>query len=177
MKWNLLTYNQKIKLLITAAVLFLFICYQYALKKTWTVYEEYKQNNVHADQSGNYMSLIPGLQNQEKKMADLISNHTADTVNTPKETLAFITSFCKQSRLRLTEYQPLQITENTNFNIATRQISVEGNYAGLLKLLYELENQRFYGRLCSAYFKSIEDPYSNKITLTCTFYLQNLITK
>ncbi|MBK8787013.1 MAG: hypothetical protein IPN43_11095 [Chitinophagaceae bacterium] len=110
-------------------------------------------------------------------MADLIKNHTADTVNSPKETLAFITSFCKLNKLKLTEYLPMQITENSNFNIATRQISVEGSYTLLLKLLFELENQQFYGRLCSANFKSIEDPYSHKIILTCTLYLQNLILK
>ena len=177
MKWNLLTYKQKIKLLTIGAMLFLFICYQYALKKTWNVYQEYSQNYINADQSGNYINLIPGLQYQEKKVVDLINNHTADTINTPKETLAFITFFCKQGRLKLTEYLPMQITENSNFNLATRQISVEGSYMSLLKLLYELENQRFYGRLCSAYFKSTEDPYSHKIILTCTFYLQNLIPK
>lgn len=138
---------------------------------------EYNKNYINADQSGNYVNLFPGLQYQEKKVADLINNHTADTINTPKETLAFITFFCKQSRLKLTEYLPMQITENSNFNLATRQISVEGSYMSLLKLLYELENQRFYGRLCSAYFKSTEDPYSHKIILTCTFYLQNLIPK
>lgn len=177
MKWNLLAYNQKIKLLGLAAVIFMFICYQYPFKKTWYAYTAYQENAVNAEQSGNFINLFPGLQQQEKKMADLIKNHTADTVNSPKETLAFITSFCKLNKLKLTEYLPMQITENSNFNIATRQISVEGSYTLLLKLLFELENQQFYGRLCSANFKSIEDPYSHKIILTCTLYLQNLILK
>lgn len=177
MKWSLLTYNQKIKLLSLAAVIFMLICYQYAFKKTWYTYTEYRENSVNAEQSGNFIHLFPGLQQQEKKMAGLINNHTADTVNSPKETLAFITSFCKLNRLKLTEYLPMQLTENSNFNIATRQISVEGNYTLLLKLLFELENRQLYGRLCSANFKSTEDPYSHKIILTCTLYLQNLILK
>lgn len=177
MKLSNLSYNHKTKLLSIGALLFLLICYQYAFKKTWNIFQEYRQNYTNADQSGNYQNLIPGLQYQEKKMADLINNHISDTLNTPKETLAFITSFCKQSRLKLTEYLPVQIAENSGFNIATRQISVEGSFKGLIKLLYELENQQFYGRLCSASFKSVEDPYSHNIILTCTFYLQNLIAK
>lgn len=177
MKWSLLSYNQKLKLLAAAAILLLYISFQYAIKKTWSVYKEYQENYSNAQQSDSYINLIPAVKQQEKKMADMIRNNTSDTINTPKETLAFITAFCKQNRLKLIEYQPAQLAENSSFNIATRQVSVEGSYSNLLKLLYQIENSQLYGRLCSASFKSVEDPQTQNITLTCTFYLQNLIQK
>lgn len=177
MKWGLLTYKQKTKLLAIGIIVLFFICYLYAFKKTWVIYNEYSENVTKAEQAVDYITLSPALQSEEKKIAGIIKTHTADTLNSTKETLAFITSFCKQNRLKLTEYLPMQVSENSNFNIATRQISVEGNYKGLLKLLYELENRQSYGRLCSASFKSVEDPYSHKISLICTFYIQNLIPK
>ena len=177
MKWQALSYNQKLKLLGAAALILLLLCYQYGFKNTWTVYADYQDNKIKTAQLGDYVILMPVLKNEEKKINDLIKNNLADTLNDAKETLAFITSFCKTEGLKLTEYQPMQITENSSFNIATRQVSVEGYYTGLLKLLYELENHQSYGRLCSASFKAVEDISSGKIALSCTFYLQNLMRK
>ena len=177
MKWHALSYNQKLKLLAAAAIVILILCYQYGFKNTWAVYADYKENKLKTEQLGDYVALMPVLKNEEKKINDLIKNNLADTLSDAKETLAFITSFSKTSGIKLIEYQPMQITQNNSFNIATRQITVEGNYTGLLKLLYELENHQSYGRLCSAFFKSAEDISSGKISLTCTFYLQNLIRK
>lgn len=165
------------KLLGITALVLSILCYQYGFKNTWNVYSDYKENKIKTEQLGDYANLMPILKNEEKKVNDLIKNNLADTVNDAKETLSFITLFCKSAALKLTEYQPAQISENSNFNIATRQVSVEGSYSGLLKLLYELENHQTYGRLCSASFKSSEDPSTGKIILSCTFFLQNLIRK
>jgi hypothetical protein len=177
MKWHLLSYKQKIKLLVASALVILILCYQYGFKNTWNVYADYKENKIKTEQLEDYVNLMPLLKNEEKKINDLIKNNLLDTLTDAKETLAFITTFCKINNLKLTEYQPVQIAGNDNFNIATRQISVEGNYSGLLKLVYELENHQIYGRLCSVIFKSAEDPTSGKISLSCTFYLQNLMKK
>ncbi|MBS1509217.1 MAG: hypothetical protein JST86_00135 [Bacteroidetes bacterium] len=177
MKWQLLSYNQKLKLLGVAALAMLVLCYQYGFKNTWAVYNEYQENKTRTDQLENYTILMPEIKSEEKRINDLIKNNLSDTLYDAKETLAFVTTFCKNKHLKLTEYQPVQVTENSSFNIATRQITVEGDYTGLLMLLFEMENHQNYGRLCSAVFKSTEDASSGKITLSCTFFLQNLIRK
>jgi hypothetical protein len=177
MKWKNLKYEQKIKFLITGASVMLILCYQYGLKKTWISYNEYKENKIKTDQLSSYVANIPSIQNDEKIIDGILKNNIADTLNSDRQTLAFITFFCKKNKLWLTDYQPIQVTENSNFNIATTQVTIGGSYINILKLLFEIENLQSYGRLCSVLFKSNEDLNSGKIILKCTFYLQNLIRK
>jgi hypothetical protein len=177
MKWHLLTYKQKLRVMGLVAFVLIILSYQYGIKKTWVVYDEYSENSEKIKRSSQAALLLPQLKVEEKKINEIIKNNLSDTLTAPKETLAFITGFCKENQLRLIEYLPIQLSENSSYNIATRQISVEGVYADLLKLLYQLENNQFFGRLCSAVFKRTEDPVNDKIALTCTFFLQTLIQK
>jgi hypothetical protein len=177
MNWSKLTYKQRKRLLWLASIVALLICYQYAFKKTWEIYGEYKENNDKAARSVDHLQSLPRLQKEAAMINDLIKSNISDTVNKPKEMLAFIGSFCKQHKMRLMEYSPMQLADGSDFNIATSQVTVEGYYKGLLKLIYELENHQSYGRLRAASFKSTEDPYTGNISLACTIYLQNLIPK
>lgn len=177
MKWNSLTYQQKLRTLIAGSIVMLIFCYQYGFKNTWNIYSEYQQNKTRTEQVNNYLSTVPYLKTEEEVVNDIIKKNFADTINSDRLTLAFITSFCKTNNLLLTDYQPMQIVENNNFDIATRQIAVEGSYIYLLKLLFEIENVQSYGRLCSVLFKGTEDISTGNVILKCTFYLQNLITK
>lgn len=176
MNWRSFTYRRKMRLLWGGGLLLFVAAFQFSFSKTWQLYRALQKNKELASESQTQAAAASRVGNESKEMDRLIQKYYLDTVNTPKATLAFITSFCKLSRLELIEYQPLQVYEQAGTMVATRQITVKGHYSGLLKLLYELENHQNFGRLCSVTFKSIEEPSTENILLYSTIYLQNIIS-
>lgn len=175
MNWNTLRYKQKVRILGSGAIILLIVCYLYGFKQTLAIYNKYEESKIKAEKSTDYANLFPLLQYEEKRLNTFIKNNLVDSTTTSKETLAFIGSYCKAHNLQVIEYLPAQVTENKVFNIVTSQVTVGGSYKELVQLVYELENHQHFGRLCSLSFKSTEDPYNGNISLTATFYLQNLI--
>lgn len=172
-----LTYKQKSRLIAAGVIILLLACYQYAFKPTFAIYSEYGLNKQKADEAENYASQYSRLHNEERELNSIIETSLTDSSNAQREILNYFGSFCKKNKLELKEYLPMPLVENKNFNIATSRIMLEGGFKNVLRLVYELENLKHFGRICSVSFTKKADPYDQKEVLISTIFLQNLIRK
>lgn len=173
MNWSTLPYKKKILLLRAASVLVVLLVYFYGISPTIKEFNAYKENSrkVIALQANPYMKISGEL----RKVKQVLDNISSDSSAIVLNSLNYLTQYCKDNQLKLAEYKPLAPLLHQALAVTTRKVTVEGGFIPLVRLLYDLETQQHYGMLSSVYFKTTEDLNNQKITLNCTFYLQNLI--
>lgn len=166
------TYRQKNQWLILGAVLLLIIAYWFSFRKTIHAYQ--KNNNlttqVEQIQNANY-----NIQQLEQQLAK-----TNIQKATPfNQTVLFekISQFCKSNQLDILTFEEPQIVTTDNYEVTTNYMEIEGAFAAITRLVYELEQQLKLGRIASVKYKLDYNRKTKKDFLIGKIYLQNIDNK
>jgi hypothetical protein len=174
--WEKLSYRKKIKILGGAAVLLLIICYKFSISGTITEYSTYKQNVQLNAQPGTEAPSGVLLEEKEKQLNRLLEQFALDTLDNSKNLLSLVGNYCNSHDCIVKDYIPYAVSPTDSLQVLTRVVNVEGSYINCLKLVYELETRWKAGRVSSVLFKSYTDVNKSETHLTCSIYIQNLIT-
>lgn len=169
------SYKQKLKAIGIAAVIIFIICYRFAFSKTIVEYSLYKKQSNYASVLNNQENSINSLKYKEKKINEFFGQFILDTLQNEKNFLFVSSKFCTSNYLKIKEYTPYAISKESNVNIATKSITIEGSFNNIVKLIYYLEMEHQIGRIVSTNYKSITDGKEKKLKLNCTIYIQNLL--
>jgi hypothetical protein len=170
-KW---TYRQKLRLLLPAFGLALILCYLLAFRLTIREYQQYdrlRQVPVAGDPGDHALAV---LEEKKRTLEQLDLLHATDTVVLDRQLLNTLDSCCEAFHLDLKEYKPLPVPDTGG--VWTRRVTVEGRFAGALRLVYVLEQKHPLCRVASVDFKKYKDNQDKKNRLSCTLYVQNLVT-
>ncbi|HEY1872066.1 MAG TPA: hypothetical protein VGG71_13475 [Chitinophagaceae bacterium] len=171
-----ISYDKKLKILGLVSLLSIFLCYRYAIKETMAQYKDFNNYKKVLELNVPATSSTEKLVAREKQMEMLFSRFELDTLQPYKNLLFTSGIFCGNNHLKLKEYRLFHFSECDSIRLLTRIVSIEGEFAGCLKMIYQLETLEIVGRVSSVEFKSYLDPQDKKTKLTCTLYVQNLIS-
>jgi hypothetical protein len=174
MRFSILPYKKRLLYLVIAWAFFILLAYHLAIKKTILLY----QTNVMVTQNMKQVQNIgKDLAQTELRLADLntyLTPYTLDSIRNQQLIMNQISDLCKAYNLTLKHFPKAGLFNENYFSIETNIIEIEGGFANLLRLVYELETRHKIGRIASTSFKSYVDTRNKKTILSLIIYLQNV---
>ena len=170
-----LKYKHRFYLLIIGFVFFLIISWKLALKNIFVLNNECKTINEQLLAAENAPEQILKYQKQLQIIESRIGKNITLNKNINQLLLEKVSRYCKKNNIRFYELPQAHTIQDDIFIIETNKVVLEGSYTKLLKLLYQLETEKCYGKIISANFESEIDLRTNRIQLYLTIYLQNII--
>lgn len=167
--------KHKNSVLLIGFILLSWVCYKIPIKQTINA----KRDCTLLKQEQSLFSDIPQqvvLLNTEKKYLDSILNkYQFSSDNSFQSNLLHtVTSFTLAHHLSVVTFEePHQfMKEETKLN--TFSFSIRGNFSNSLKLIYELEQVKKFGKILTVNFERKKNYRTNKKYLEATILLQRL---
>ncbi len=167
------TYRKKVQLLFIGIIVMLFLSYQFSFKKTINSYFEYSDNKEKLDSVQNAPQQISAVQKQLASIENAVRMNPDTSSDFQKMLLEKVSLYCQQNNLVLREFPQTIYFNNRDFEVETNQIVVEGSFIKILKLVYELEQNFYVGKLVSLKFSSQKDYKTGIIKLYGELFFQN----
>lgn len=171
-----LNYKTKFKLFWITAALIIFVSYHVAFSKTVELYQDCRKLAGEIAQLEQVRESLPLLKEKGLNLDRQLSFYALDTLDPEKNLLQVASEFCSKRGLRIKQYYLLNLVEQDSIKTLSRLISLEGSFTSNLQLLYNLETKKRTGKIVSAEFQSYVDNLDKNLKLTCTLYIENLIS-
>jgi hypothetical protein len=153
-------------LLIVVTPLFV---WQYAVKETVTQWRTTMKSRRQITELRN--SQTPQIDRHEVQAADREMILSGLVV---AELLPLIQS----EDLRIVHFSPCVTSETDGIVLATGQLSVQGGFSGIVKLLEEMERKMTGCKIIAAHYRTTKPRNRKEVkTLDCTVYIQQITTK
>ena len=167
------TYRKKNRALwIAAALAFLFAWY-FSISETVSAYSECNAIEERLGQANDLPVQVAALQTQLKRMEQALGFRKDTATGFQEILLKAVSGYCKEKGIVLKEFpSPVANTEN-GYVVETSMFTVEGDFTGVLKLVYLLEQKERLGRIASVEYKKAKNQ-SKKTVLLTTIYVQNV---
>ena len=172
-----LTYKQKFLLTILFSIIFLFIAYRTAIRKTIdrrNLCDELKSN---LELVQNAPQQIAGMQLQLEKLNSIIGRNDTLSKDNWQQILEITANYCKKHKIDLIEISDPLIIERGDYIIETNKLELEGPFIKINRFIYLLEQQYNIGHVISTEFKSRQDIRTKRVSLRTIIFLQNIKKK
>lgn len=168
--------KQKIRLLCAGLVLSLFFIYQFSIRNTINVYQQYKHNYIPEELLQEKQDAYSQLRQKDHLLNQLLKKVAPvnDSLNDEQVVLKHVTMLCEQYKLKLDYFSPFNIFEYENINVNTKIVAVEGGFHRILRFINDMENNHLPARISAVEYKSYEDRQTETTKLTAKIYLQQL---
>ena len=168
-----LSYKQKNRLLIALAAVFLFMTYFLGIKKTFSKYRECKELENKVQLAVNAPAELTEVEKKYNAMEKSMESFAAE-INVQQSLLGVVSKYCNENGLVVKDFiQPVMSSEK-DVTIETNSFVVEGPFARMLRLVYNLEQINRLGRIASVNFSLKRDYAAKSNNLTATIYIQNI---
>ncbi len=169
-----ITYQQKLLYTLIAGVLFSIVIYNLALSKTISLAIKNNELQQQISKNQDAPKQIEVVSQKIKRIEQLVGDKAYNKIDIHQVLLESVTGYVQQNGLILKDFpQPFVIAEN-GYITKTAQLTVEGDFIPLLKLIYFLENNYKVGKVIAVDFKTTKEIRTRKRKLNTTIYLQNV---
>lgn len=166
MKW--LAKYKGIAWLALVVVIVPLAVYNYAIRSTvkqWRMTGKYRQE----------IELLRGAQSRSAKPQSIQTTDTEMILS--GLAVAGLLPFIESEKLRIEHFSPYVTSDKDGIALTTGQLSVQGTFAGIVKLLCQLESEMPYCKVISTQYRSVKPRNRGSTkTLTCTIYIQQIMT-
>lgn len=152
----------------------IFITYWVAILPTIQISRQLRDTKAKLLQVENAPEIIAQFQKQMNSINSKIGENYSQGPEFQKNILDEISKYCEIHSLTLREFPEVHTYQKQDYEFITAYARIEGEFIPLLKLLYELESGRLYGRLISVDFLSTDDFKSKRLRLTMSIYIQTI---
>ncbi len=171
------TYKTKNLIALLVTILFLFIAYHFAIKKSIDLYFENNTIHLRLEQVKNAPKLIADYKTTLVNLNNQLGYIGSENKLSQDKILELVEGFCEKNNSFLTEYSKTILNTNKAFNIETNVIEIDGKYTDIVKLIYEIEYNKNISKVNAVYFIKEKNISTKRTRLTATIYLQNINIK
>lgn len=170
-----LTYKQQLLYTLIGGFIFSIIIYNVALSNTISLVVKNSDFEAQISKSQDAPEQIQFAKQKIKRIEQLVgTNNDYSELDIHQVLLEAVTSYVQKNGLILKDFpQPFIGIEN-GYITKTAQLTVEGDFISLLKLIYFLENDYNVGKVVAVDFKTSKELRTRKRKLNTTIYLQNV---
>jgi len=165
--------NRKNKLLITAFIIIMYVCYSFAFSATIKNYQVYNKKKEILQDNANTPSLLHLLKQKNNQLEkDLMPFNYITQSSFQNELLSKINGLNPANNLKITSFDEPHIFKN-NLNIfRSYSFSLEGSFATILMLINALENDGTFGYIKHIAFTKKTNYETGASRLTAYIILQ-----
>ena len=173
-----LTYKQRLLYILIGGGVFSFVIYNMALSNTIDIAIKNSEYREQIAKSKNAPEQIKILTQKIKRIEQLVgTNKDYTAVDIHQVLLESVTGYVQKNELILKDFPQPYITSNNGYVTKTAELTVEGRFINLLKLIYFLENNYTVGKVVAVDFKTSKELRTRKRKLNTTIYIQNVKTE
>jgi hypothetical protein len=169
-----LTYKKKNQLLIIGSILLAAIVYYFAIKKTIDAYEKFSDCSQKMKFASSAPMMAAKMEKELTVMNEKMSNQNKSGQNTAQVLLELVTNYCQKNHAVLREFPQTSSSNKENLLIETNRFIVQGDFATLINLVYDLEQKNKLGKVASVHYQLKKDFITKEMALTSTVFLQNV---
>ncbi len=175
MIFNQLSGKKKLQLLLVSVPLLLIATFQYGIRNTINIYQQYKQNylpeHVLQQKMEQYHQLLAKEKIINKMVLSLAPGQSSDN---DQLLLKEVTGICNTYHIKLKNYRPFNQFQYEKIYATTSLITLEGNFRQLLHFVNDFEKGQLPARIAAMHYKTTVDNTNNTVALTADIYLQQL---
>ena len=167
------TYKQKLIIFPILTLLLGIIIYKYTIKKTLDLKTQIQVLDKNISLLDNATFKINALKKNIKEINNSLGNYSLSETHTHKRVFSHINNYCIKHGLTIKRFPEIHKFNAHNYRTHTNEIEIKGNFKGLLKLQYQIENNFNIGKLSSVQYIKTKDNKTNTYSLTANFIIQN----
>lgn len=169
-----LSNKMKFRLLVIALAAAPFIMYILAISESFELAGACNDLNKERES----VNVIDGeLSKAEERLGEVTASlgMALDSESTFQQgMLSEVSRFCKDKDLQIVEFPAPIVASEEGLRFETLDLTVEGDYVDMVRLVHRLEFEAQLGRLISAEFKKVKKRSSKKEVLQLTLLIQNI---
>jgi hypothetical protein len=170
-----ITYKQRLLYALIGGVVFSFIVYNLALADTISLAQKNSDFKEQIAKNQDAPEQIKIAKQKIKRIEQLVgTNKDYGAIDIHQVLLESVTGYVQQNNLILKDFHQPYITTENGYVTKTAQLTVEGDFISLLKLIYFLEKDYSVGKVVAVDFKTHKELRTRKRKLNTTIYLQNV---
>lgn len=169
---NIGKYQKRFWLIVSLAVILIFLAYKGAFVKTISTYRQIQSLKKSINSSSQIIAKKRDMQIEIDRLNSVLGIH--DNKLPTEDIFKELTSICERyDDVKIVNFPDIHQVVANSYRVTTMLAEFEGGYSDLLKLIRELEQNRKTGRLVSVNFKKAMDYKREKEFLSLTILLQN----
>lgn len=171
---NKLTYKIKFQMLIVFGFIFLFLIFNFGVRKTIEQYKEYNALKSKKDQASLLPERLAAIRSELEEL-DKVTNGYDNSNNIAQPgLLEIITGFGKEHDLVIRDF-PQTVEKNIEgYTIEQNKVVMAGSFFNALELVFLLEQKNKMGQVVSLQCRMSVDKPSKKKFLETTFFIQKI---
>ena len=169
-----LTYSKKNRVLIAGIVVFALLAYIFAFNKTIKLSNENRNLKNQLAQIENAPQRISALNHQLDELDTKLGYIRGDGALSQEAILSYVSNYCISKNIFLKEFSEPEISENSGYTVETNILQIEGSYAEILTLIYEIEHVERLSKIASLQFKKTKDRKTKRDKLIAAVHFQNI---
>ncbi len=159
-------------LFILGFIFALILSYKLSVSKTLLLRNEYHTLKKEALLFENTPKQLSFLKQKQKYYDSLLSRYQIKGSSIQNNLLKTINTYADSNKLKVVSFLEPHTYKTNDLTIKTHQVTVQGNYNTIIKLIHLLEQQTKFGEIINLHFEK------KKNYKTGTFYLQaNMLLK
>lgn len=164
-----LTYKQKFFAIIFVIILLFFACYKKSFKHTLKAKNELALLESKLEGMENVYQEINYLDSQ----IEVIENTIGSGSDKPELVQKQLLNFISKNAINIVSIEDVHVYKDSQYDIYTNQIVLQGEYSDLLNTMYSIEKQFKESRIASANLYAKRDYKLNSDKLYLKLILQN----
>ncbi|QLG46769.1 hypothetical protein [Costertonia aggregata] len=167
--------KQKNMVLLVAILFLLFLSYSLGISKTL---EERKKYLALVEQE-NFVGEIPKLLStqtkQEKYLDSILGAMNFNSNSIENDLLRILNLESKINNIKILDFNSAHLSSSDSIGkLITFPFTLEGNYDGILKIIYEIEHKNNFGEVMHLDLEKKKNYRTRKEFLTATVFLQSI---
>jgi hypothetical protein len=168
-----LSYKRKNVFLLIGGLLLLVITWEFSFSKTWTLFTANQKMSNAMQYSQNGMKGIQNIKAEISQLNTKISRFDTSS-SRQQELIGYISRFAEKENFKIIEIPKTTSEKNNGFQIETNILKVQGDYIGLVKLIYSIEYKDHLCKVAGVDFQKNINLKTHQEYLITTLYLQNI---
>lgn len=148
--------------LVTGFVVMLFIAYQLSFSKTIQIKDQYNTLKEETLLFKNAPKQLTLLKQKEKHFDSILNKYQLNGLSLQNNLLKTITGLAQEHQLKVVRFNEPHRISNKDLIVNNYQFSLQGDYNGILKLVYELEQNTKFGEIINFHFEKKKNLRTNK---------------
>lgn len=166
-----ISYKRKFYGLLALVVILSFTAYKRSFKGTIETVGFYREAVKSINESPNSLEELSNIKKEIKILDNIIGKRAENPAIVQNEILGFLSM--RTQEITLSKIENLHVSNDDYFSIYSNVISLQGDFNGILKTIYEFEKDFEYARIASMVFRTERDPRTSKKELYNDIIFQN----
>lgn len=168
------THKHKNAILVALFLLVLLLCYQLAISKTFVLRKEYQALKQEEQQYTNIPQQLALLSKKEAYLDSILQKMDLNNSTIENNLLRVLNRESAANKVQVIDFNPPHVHNNGNTSLSTYNFKLRGNLTAILKVVYVLEQQSFFGEVVHVNFVKEKNYRTGRNYLEATIFVQNI---